>query len=78
MDALDICGETDTAPARQALPGLLAAYEQNRLAGEHHGPRLISLEVYSTYGHARSDASDEAVPNSQELLQAVALPEVVP
>jgi len=35
LDALDIVGETDTAPARRALLGLLAAYKQNRLVGEH-------------------------------------------
>jgi hypothetical protein len=76
--ALDIFGETDMTPARRALQGLLAAYEQNRLAGEHHGPRLLSLEVYRVHWHARPGAFYAAVPDSQEFLQAVDLPEAVP
>lgn len=76
--ALDVFGETDAAPARRALRGLLAAYEQNRLAGEHNGPPLVSLEVYRVRWRARPGASYDAVPDSQDLLQAVDLTEAAP
>ncbi len=77
---LDIFGETDAAPTRRALQGLLAAYDRNRLAGEHNGPRLVSLEVYRVRWHARPDASYDvdAAPDSQEFLQAVDLPKAAP
>lgn len=76
--ALDILGETDATPARRALRGLLIAYERNRLAGEHNGPRLLSLEVYRVRWHARPGMSYTATPDSQEFLQAVDLPKAAP
>jgi len=85
---LDLFGETDAAPARRALQGLLASYDRNRLAGEHHGPRLVSLEVYRVRWHTRPGTSPstspstsydvDAVPDSQEFLQAVHLPQATP
>lgn len=76
--ALDILGETDAAPARRALRGLLAAYERDRLSGEHHGPRLVSLEVYRVRWHARPGVSHHMIPDTQQLLHAVNLPGTAP
>lgn len=84
--ALDLFGETDAVPARRALQGLLASYDQSRLAGEHHGPRLVSLEVYRVRWYTRPGTSTspgtsydlDAVPDTQEFLQAVHLPQATP
>lgn len=76
--ALDILGETDAAPARRALRGLLAAYERNRQASEHNGPRLVSLEIYRIRWHARPGASHDGIPDTQQLLYIVNLPGAVP
>ncbi len=78
--ALDILGETDTTPARRALQGLLTAYERNRLAGEHNGPRLIALEVYRIRWHTRPPTAYDvyASPDSQAFLYAVGLPKASP
>lgn len=73
---LDILGETDTAPARRALQGLLAAYERGRLAGEHNGPRLVALEVYRLQWHAHlREPSGNRPPDTQTLIQTVRLPD---
>lgn len=76
---LDILGETDATPARQALQGLLAAYDRGRLAGEHNGPRFVSLEVYRMQWNARprpagSGPYSETEPDTQELIQKVRTP----
>ncbi len=80
---LDIHGETDATPSRRALRGLLAAYEQNRLAGEHNGPRLVALEVYRLQWDARPSPFEtgpfsQRAPDAQVLIQTVYLSDVNP
>ncbi|MGQ4807534.1 hypothetical protein NKDENANG_00886 [Candidatus Entotheonellaceae bacterium PAL068K] len=72
--SLDVFGEVDPAPARHALEGLLVAYEAQRRAGEHDGPRLLSLEVHRVRWTARPGADNYARPDSRTLLQSVLLP----
>ena len=78
LRALEALRERDAAAVRRALLGLLTAYEQNRLAGEHDGPRLAALEVYRVRWQARPGVVDDARPDSQNLLLAVALPAATP
>jgi len=78
LRALEALGEGETAAVRRALRGLLAAYEQNRLAGEHDGPRLAALEVYRVRWQARPGGADDAIPDFQELLLTVDLTAATP
>lgn len=75
---LDVLGETETA--RRALQSLLTAYEQDRLAGEHNGPRLVSLEVYRIRWYTRPSTSYQldTIPDAQTFLYAVDLPKATP
>ena len=76
---LDVLNEgSAAAPARRALRGLLAAYEQNRLAGEHDGPRLAALEVYRVRWRAHAGGAYDAMPDSHRLLQTVTLTAATP
>lgn len=75
LDALDVAGAVDPLPARRALIGLLIAYEMQRRAGAHAGPRLKALEVYRVVWIARPGADNYARPAWRTLLQSVALPE---
>lgn len=76
--ALDVLGEVDPTPARQALRGLLVAYERRRRASEHDGPRLRSLAVYRVRWMARPGAANYALPDSRDLLLSVTLPDLSP
>ncbi len=71
---LDVLNATDKA--QRALQGLIATYDRNRLAGEHNGPHLVSLEVYRLRWHSRSGTPYQvhALPDIQEFLYAVSLP----
>ncbi len=75
---LDVLGEVDPAPVRRALRGLLAAYEERRLSGEHNGPRLRALEVYRVRWTAQPGTGNYASPASRLRLQAVSLPMAPP
>ena len=72
--SLDVLGEVDPAPARRALTGLLAAYETQRLLGEHNGPALERVEVYRLRWAGQPGAANFHEPDSRILLQSVALP----
>ncbi len=76
--SLDILGETNTAPARRALQGLLAAYNRGRRTGEHNGPPLIALEVYRLQWDDRLRSSSETTPDTQTLIQTIRLPDITP
>ena len=76
--ALESLKNRDATAVRRALQGLFAAYEQNRLASEHDGPRLAALEVYRVRWRARPGGAKDAIPDSQDLLLAVDLPAATP
>ena len=72
---LDVLGEVDPTPARRAIGGLLVAYEAQRRAGEHDGPRLIAMEVHRVRWTVQPEASNYVTPDSRALLLSVPLPE---
>ena len=71
--ALDVPGESDPAPARRAMVGLLDAYETQRRLGEHDGPPLGRIEVYRVRWTAQPSAANYDSPDSRTLLQTVSL-----
>lgn len=71
---LDVLGESDPAPARRALVGLLDAYETQRRLGEHDGPPLDRIEVYRVRWTAQPSAANYDSPDSRTLLLSVSLP----
>lgn len=75
--SLDVLGEVDPTPARQALAGLLDAYEAQRRLGEHDGPALDRIEVYRVHWTAQPGAINFDKPDSRTLLQSVSLPAIM-
>jgi hypothetical protein len=59
---------------RDALINCLARYEQARLAGLHHGPRLQSIALYRLSWHLDPWARNVDQPDRSEMLMEVKRP----